>query len=172
MLHPDGRLMTENLRKARAIDHYVLRGDKSGETYVPRFTFHGFQYVEVTGYPGKPGMDAITGIALHSDTPLTSDFTCSDPVPNQLFKNIVWTQRANFVDLPTDCPQRDERFGWTGDAQVYVRTATYNADVAAFYTKWLRELMESQRPSGTFPATHRFRFSMGGISARRGAMQG
>jgi alpha-L-rhamnosidase len=161
MLHPDGRLMTENLRKARAIDHYVLRGDKRGETYVPRFTFHGFQYVEVTGYPGKPGMDAITGIVLHSDTPLTSDFTCSDPVSSRLFKNIVWTQRANFVDLPTDCPQRDERFGWTGDAQVYVRTATYNADVAAFYTKWLRELMESQRPSGTFPGYAPFPFQHG-----------
>ncbi|HWH68380.1 MAG TPA: family 78 glycoside hydrolase catalytic domain, partial [Candidatus Sulfotelmatobacter sp.] len=151
MLHPDGRLMTENLRKARATDFYTLRGDSRGETYTPRFTFHGFQYVEVTGYPGKPGLEAITGIVLHSDTPLTSGFECSDPMANRLFKNIVWTQRANFLDLPTDCPQRDERFGWTGDAQIYVRAATYNADVAAFYTKWLRELMESQRPSGAFP---------------------
>ena len=161
MLHPDGRLMTENLRKARAIDHYVLRGDPSGETYVPRFTFHGFQYVEITGFPGTPDKDAITGIVLHSDTPFTSNFECSDPVPNRLFKNVVWTQRANFLDLPTDCPQRDERFGWTGDAQIYVRTATYNADVAAFYTKWLRELMESQRPSGTFPGYAPYPFQHG-----------
>lgn len=161
MLHPDGRLMTENLRKARAIDHYVLRGDPKGEVFQPRFTFHGFQYVEVTGFPGKPGLDAITGIVLHSDTPMTSDFTCSDPVINRLFKNVVWTQRANFLDLPTDCPQRDERFGWTGDAQVYVRTATYNADCAAFYTKWLRELMESQRPSGTFPGYAPYPFQHG-----------
>lgn len=161
MLHPDGTLMTENLRKARAIDHYVLRGDPKGEVWTPRFTFHGFQYVELTGYPGVPGKDAVTGIVLHSDTPLTSHFECSDPVPNRLFKNVVWTQRANFVDLPTDCPQRDERFGWTGDAQVYVRTATYNADVAAFYTKWLRELMESQRPSGTFPGYAPFPFQHG-----------
>ena len=161
MLHPDGRLMTENLRKARATDHYVLRGDPQGETWMPRFTFHGFQYVEVTGYPGKPGMDAITGVVLHSDTPLTSGFACSDPVINRLFKNIVWTQRANFLDLPTDCPQRDERFGWTGDAQIYVRAATYNADVAAFYTKWLRELMESQRPSGTFPGYAPFPYQHG-----------
>ena len=80
---------------------------------------------------------------------------------NRLFKNVVWTQRANFVDLPTDCPQRDERFGWTGDAQIYVGTATYNADVAAFYTKWLRELMESQRPSGTFPGYAPFPFQHG-----------
>ena len=98
---------------------------------------------------------------LHSDTPLTSGFECSDPMVNRLFKNVVWTQRANFIDLPTDCPQRDERFGWTGDAQAYVGTATYNADVAAFYTKWLRELMESQRPSGTFPGYAPFPFQHG-----------
>jgi alpha-L-rhamnosidase len=161
MLHPDGRLMTENLRKARANDFYVLRGDPSGETYTPRFTFHGFQYVEVTGFPGKPELDAITGIVMHSDTPMTSSFECSDPMVNRLFKNVVWTQRANFLDLPTDCPQRDERFGWTGDAQIYVRTATYNADVAAFYTKWIRELMESQRPSGAFPGYAPFPFQHG-----------
>ena len=161
MLHPDGRLMTENLRKARATDYYVLRGDPKGETYVPRFTFHGFQYVELTGYPGKPDLEAITGIVLHSDTPLTSGFECSDPMVNRLFKNIVWTQRANFLDLPTDCPQRDERFGWTGDAQIYVGAATYNADVAAFYSKWLRELMESQRPSGTFPGYAPYPFQHG-----------
>jgi alpha-L-rhamnosidase len=161
MLHPDGRLMTENLRKARAIDHYVLRGDARGETFIPRFTFHGFQYVEITGFPGKPTKDTITGLVLHSDTPLTGNFECSDPVPNRLFKNVVWTQRANFLDLPTDCPQRDERFGWTGDAQIYVRTATYNADVAAFYTKWMRELMESQQPSGTFPGYAPYPFQHG-----------
>jgi len=161
MLHPDGRLMTENLRKARATDFYILRGDLNGETYQPRFTFHGFQYVELTGYPGKPDLETITGVALQSDTPLTSGFECSDPMVNRLFKNIVWTQRANFIDLPTDCPQRDERFGWTGDAQIYVGTATYNADVAAFYSKWLRELMESQRPSGAFPGYAPFPFQHG-----------
>ena len=160
-LHPDGTLMTENLRKARATDHYILRGDKNGESYTPRFTIHGFQYVEVTGFPGKPGKDAITGIILHSDTPLTSGFECSDPMANRLFKNIVWTQRANFLDLPTDCPQRDERFGWMGDAQIYVHCATLNADVAAFYTKWLREVMEAQRPSGTFPGYCPYPFQHG-----------
>jgi alpha-L-rhamnosidase len=98
---------------------------------------------------------------MHSETPLTSDFECSDPMVNRLFKNVVRTQRANFLDLPTDCPQRDERFGWTGDAQAYVRSATYNADVAAFYTKWTRELMESQRPSGTFPGYAPFPFQHG-----------
>ncbi len=161
MLYPDGRLMTENLRKARATDTYILRGDKLGEEWTPRFTFHGFQYVELSGYPGKPAMDAITGIVLHSDTPLTSGFECSDPVPNRLFKNVVWTQRANFLDLPTDCPQRDERFGWMGDAQIYAHCATLNADVAAFYTKWLREVMEAQRPSGTFPGYCPYPFQHG-----------
>ena len=161
MLYPDGRLMNDNYRKARAIDHYILRGDKNGETWTPRFTFHGFQYVEVTGYPGKPGKDAITGIVLHSDTPLTSGFECSDPIANRLFKNIVWTQRANFLDLPTDCPQRDERFGWMGDAQIYVHCATLNADVAAFYTKWLREVMESQRHDGVFPGYAPYPFQHG-----------
>ncbi len=161
MLHPDGRLMTENLRKARATDYYTLRGDPLGETYVPRFTFHGFQYVELTGYPGEPGLEAVTGIVLQSDTPLASAFECSDPVVNRLFKNIVWTQRANFLDLPTDCPQRDERFGWTGDAQIYVAAAAYNADVAAFYSKWLRELMEAQRPSGVFPGYAPYPFQHG-----------
>ncbi len=158
MVHPDGRLMTENLRKARATDFYVCKGDAQGEVYTPRFTFHGFQYVELSNFPGKPDLDTITGLVLHSDTPLTSTFECSDPMVNQLFSNVVWTQRANFVDLPTDCPQRDERMGWTGDAQAYVGTAIYNADVSAFFSKWLRELMESQRPSGAFPGFAPFPF--------------
>jgi alpha-L-rhamnosidase len=151
MLHPDGRLMTENLRKARATDYYTCSGDPNGEVYQPRFTFHGFQYVELAGCSEQPALDAVTGLVLHSDTKLTSTFECSDPMVNQLFSNVVWTQRANFIDLPTDCPQRDERMGWTGDAQAYVATAALNADIGAFYTKWLRELMESQRASGAFP---------------------
>jgi len=161
MLHADGSLMTENLRKARATDHYILSGDPAGESYTPRFTFHGYQYVELTGFPGVPGKDAITGIVLQSDTPLAASFECPDPVINRLYQNIVWTQRGNFIDLPTDCPQRDERLGWTGDAQVFVRAATYNADVSAFFTKWLRELMESQRPSGAFPGYAPFPYQHG-----------
>lgn len=161
MLHPDGRLMTENLRKARATDFYTCKGDPNGEVYEPRFTFHGFQFVEVTNFPGEATTDTVTGLVLHSDTPMVSTFECSDPMVNQLFKNVVWTQRANFLDLPTDCPQRDERMGWTGDAQAYVATAAYNADIGAFYTKWLRELMESQRPSGAFPGYAPFPFQHG-----------
>ena len=158
MLHPDGSLMTENLRKARATDFYVCKGDKTGEVYSPRFTFHGFQYVELANFPGEADLDTLTGLVLHSDTPMTSTFECSDPMVNQLFRNVVWTQRSNFLDLPTDCPQRDERLGWTGDAQAYIGTAAYNADVGAFFTKWLRELMESQRPSGVFPGYAPFPF--------------
>lgn len=151
MLHPDGRLMTENLRKARAIDYYILKGDPQGEEWVPRFTYHGFQFVEVTGLPHKPSLDTVTGLVLHNDTPMASGFECSDPVINQLFKNITRTQRANFVELPTDCPQRDERMGWMGDAQIYVRSATINADVASFFTKWLDDVEESQRSFGAYP---------------------
>ncbi|MHC4435201.1 MAG: family 78 glycoside hydrolase catalytic domain, partial [Planctomycetota bacterium] len=151
MLHPDGRLMTENLRKARATDFYVLKGDPVGETYEPRFTYHGFQFVELTGLAEMPTLDTVTGIVIHSDTPMVSAFSCSDEMVNQLFSNVTWTQRANFFEVPTDCPQRDERLGWTGDAQIYVRTATYNADVGAFFTKWLDDLAEAQLANGAFP---------------------
>ncbi|WP_146403779.1 glycoside hydrolase family 78 protein [Planctomycetes bacterium CA13] len=161
MLHPDGRLMTENLRKARATDFYICNGDPNGETYQPRFTFHGFQYVELENFPGEPTLDTVTGLVMHSDTPMTSKFECSDPMVNRLYQNVLWTQRANFLELPTDCPQRDERMGWTGDAQAYVATAAYNSDIGAFYTKWLRELMESQRPSGAFPGYAPFPFQHG-----------
>jgi alpha-L-rhamnosidase len=168
MLHGDGRLMTENLRRARATDTYILRGDAEGETWTPRFTYHGFQYVEVTGYPGRPTLESITGIVVHSDTPRTSTFVAADAGVNQLFSNIVWTQRSNFVELPTDCPQRDERLGWTGDAQAYVRTATYNADVAAFFTKWLDDLDEAQRENGAFPDYAPYPMQHGGGKAAYG----
>ncbi|KAA1259124.1 Bacterial alpha-L-rhamnosidase [Rubripirellula obstinata] len=161
MLHPDGRMMTENLRKARATDFYTCSGDANGEVYEPRFTFHGFQFVEVSNFPGEATLDTVTGLVVHSDTPMTSTFECSDPMVNQLYSNVLWTQRSNFLDLPTDCPQRDERMGWTGDAQAYVATAAYNADIGAFYTKWLRELMESQRPSGVFPGYAPYPFQHG-----------
>ncbi len=151
MIHPDGRLMTENLRRARAIDQYVLKGDLQGEQWTPRFTYHGFQFVEITGLPHKPSLETVTGLVLHNDTPMTSQFECSDPVINQLFKNVTRTQRANFVEVPTDCPQRDERLGWMGDAQVYVRSATINADVASFFTKWLDDVEEAQRSFGAYP---------------------
>jgi len=147
MLNPDGSIYTTNLRGARATDTYIV-GGKDNEFYWPQFTFHGFRYVEVTGYPGTPTKDDIAGIAINSDTPMVGSFECSSPMVNKLYSNICWTQRANFISIPTDCPQRDERMGWTGDAEVFCRAATYNADVASFFTKWLVDLEDAQQPDG------------------------
>ena len=151
MLYPDGSLMTKNLRMARATDTYILKGDPEGEEWIPDFTYHGFQYVEVSGLKEKPDTGVITGLVLGSNTPIAGRFECSDSMVNKLYSNIVWTQRSNFVDIPTDCPQRDERLGWTGDAQVYVSSATLNMDIAAFYSKWLVDLNDSQLESGAYP---------------------
>jgi alpha-L-rhamnosidase len=149
MLNPDGTLYTKNLRGAPSIDHYICKGD-GVEVWQPRFTFHGFRYVEITGLAGRPKMDAVTGIVIGSDTSRTGEFTCSDPGINQLQSNIQWGQRGNYISVPTDCPQRDERLGWMGDAQVFIRTATYNADVAAFFTKWLVDVDDGQSSAGSF----------------------
>jgi len=149
MLNPDGTLYTKNLRGAPSVDHYLCKGDGT-EVWQPTFTFHGFRYVELTGLPGRPDSDAVTGIVIASDTPQTGEFSCSDPRLNQLQANIQWGQRGNYVSIPTDCPQRDERLGWMGDAQVFIRTATYNADVAAFFTKWLVDVDDGQSPEGSF----------------------
>jgi len=149
VLNPDGSLYTTNLRAARCTDGYVLKGG-AVEVWEPSFTFHGFRYVEVTGYPGKPGKGTVTGVVAHSDTPLTGRFQCSDPMINQLQHNIEWGQRGNFLEVPTDCPQRDERLGWMGDAQVFVRTACWNMDTAAFFTKWLKDVEDAQHDDGSF----------------------
>ena len=149
-LNPDGTIYTTNLRGARCVDTYICKGD-GVETWQPRFTFHGFQYVEATGLTEPPKADTVVGLALSSDTPVAGSFACSDPMLNQLHSNIYYTQRSNFIDIPTDCPQRDERLGWTGDAQVYIRTATLNTDVHAFFTKWLVDLEDGQRKDGQFP---------------------
>ena len=149
-LNPDGTIYTANLRFARAMDRYVTK-DGGEEVYEPRFTFHGFRYVEVTGYPGEPPLDSVTGRVLHSDTPPAGSFECSDPMVNKLQSNIVWGQRGNFLSIPTDCPQRDERLGWMGDAQIFVRTAAFNMDVAAFFEKWMIDVEDAQTPAGAFP---------------------
>jgi len=150
MLKEDGNVYTTNLRTARATDTYILKGDGE-EVWAPRFTFHGFQYVEVTGYPGEPDLDSITGIVVHTDLAVTGSLETSSPLVNKLYSNIVWGQRSNYLEVPTDCPQRDERLGWTGDAQVFIRTATYNMDVAPFFTKWLVDLEDGQDGRGRFP---------------------
>ncbi len=166
-LNPDGTIYTTNLRGARATDTYICKGTGK-EIWQPRFTFHGFQYVELTGYPGTPGLDAITGVELTSDTPVVGSFECSDEMANTLYRNICQTQRANFIDIPTDCPQRDERLGWMGDAQIYVRTATYNTDVSAFFTKWLVDVEDAQLPDGGFSDVAPRRVAMAGGTAAWG----
>jgi alpha-L-rhamnosidase len=150
MLDSKGNFYTENLRTAKQLVEYILRG-KGEEVYEPHFTFQGFRYVAVEGWPGQLSPDNLTGIVIHSDITPAGTFECSNPMINQLQHNIQWGQKGNFLDVPTDCPQRDERLGWTGDAQVFARTACFNADVAAFYTKWLADLAADQQPSGAVP---------------------
>ncbi len=149
-LDRDGRLYTDNLRRARATDVYIARGDAE-EMWEPRFTIHGFQYVELTGRDEPLPLNSITGCVVMSSTMPTGVFTCSHPLVNRLWQNIVWSQKGNFVSVPLDCPQRDERLGWTGDAQVFARTATYNMDVAAFFSKWMVDVTDSQDVDGIFP---------------------
>src|SRR5206468_6573805 len=138
------------LRSARQTVEYTLRGGGE-EVYEPHFTFQGFRYVAVAGYPGTPTLDAITGIVIHSDMTPTGTFETSNPLINQLQHNIIWGQKGNFLDVPTDCPQRDERLGWTGDAQVFSRTAAFNMDVASFFTKWLKDVAADQYENGSVP---------------------
>jgi len=151
VLDQQGNLYTENLRRAKQTTRYILKGlTDADEIYEPYFTFQGFRYVAVDGFPGEPTPDNFTGIVVHSDTLPTGMFECSNPLINQLQHNIVWGQKGNFVDVPTDCPQRDERLGWTGDTQVYIRTACFNMNVPTFYTKWLRDLSVDQK-NGSVP---------------------
>ena len=150
-LYPDGRLMTENLRMARATDTYILKGSPEGEVWEPKFTFHGFQYVEVKGLKNKPENETVKGFVIGSDTPKVGLFETDNSMVNQLYSNIDWTQRANYVDIPTDCPQRDERVGWTADAQVYTKSATFNRDVSSFFTKWVVDLNDAQWENGAYP---------------------
>ena len=145
-----GELATEPLRGAKATDTYVLRGE-GVEQWAPRFTFHGFRYAEVNGWPGEFDPSAVVAEVLHSDLERTGWFTTSDPMVNRLHQNIVWGMRGNFVDIPTDCPQRDERLGWTGDVQVFAPTAEYLFDTAGFLTSWLKDLTAEQAHYGGTP---------------------
>lgn len=149
MLRPDGSLYLDNLRSARQLDTYLLRGGEP-EVFEPRFTCHGFRYVEITGL-GELSPDAVTGCVVHSDTPRSGWFECSSDLVEQLWRNVNWGQRGNFVSVPTDCPQRDERLGWLADAQVFLPTASLNMDVAAFMTKWGDDLLDAQLPDGAYP---------------------
>ncbi len=149
VLNPDGTLYTTNLRGAAATDRYVARGGEAG-VWEPVFTLHGFRYAEITGLPAAPAPDVATAIVQHSDTPFIGAFTCSHELLNRLQQNIQWGQRGNFIEVPTDCPQRDERLGWTGDAQIFCRTAGFNADVGAFFTQWMINVTDAQREGGLY----------------------
>jgi alpha-L-rhamnosidase len=148
MLDADGHLYVDNLRTARQTDELWTSGGQ--EVFEPHFTWHGFRYVEVTGYPGTLAPERISALVVHSDMEVAGSFESSDPVVDRLHANIDWSLRSNFISVPTDCPQRDERLGWLGDAQIFARTAAYLRDVVAFFDKWLDDVMDAQMPSGAF----------------------
>lgn len=150
VLDVDGNFYTDNLRSAKNQVTYILKGNGI-ETYHPHFTFQGFRYVRVDEFPEAVTLDRFKGLVIHSDLMVTGEFESSNSDLNQLFSNIMWGQKGNFVDIPTDCPQRDERLGWTGDAQVFVKTAAMNMNVAAFFTTWLKDLAFDQNEDGSVP---------------------
>lgn len=151
VLDKDGNIYYGNLRPAKQTIHYTAKGIEN-EQYAPIFTFMGFRYIEIIGYPGgMPPASSIVGEVIHSDMEINGQFECSDNRINQLQQNIQWGQRGNFVDIPTDCPQRDERLGWTGDVQVFIPTALFNYNGASFFTKWLRDLKAEQHDNGGVP---------------------
>ncbi len=149
MLDSDGSVYTENLRSAWQRTEYTC-GTFDDVVYEPSYTFYGFRYLEISGWPGEIEKGDIWAYAVYSELEKTGDFECSEPLLNQLYSNIVWGQRSNFVDVPTDCPQRDERQGWTGDTQVFANVATYNMSCGDFYTKWLRDLNVARTESGAY----------------------
>lgn len=149
-LDQDGNFYTANLREARAQDVYVLRGDGE-EEFQPHFTFHGFRYIKVEGYSGEIRPEDFRSVALYSSLPVTGSFHCSDSLINRLQRNILWSQNSNFIDLPTDCPQRSERLGWTGDVQLFAPTAAFNKRVDGFFEKWLEDLHLAQGTDGGMP---------------------
>lgn len=150
MLNDDNTLYTINLREAVQQERYILRGERE-ECLEPHFTFHGFRYVEVTGLTNSPTLQTVIGRVVHSATPQTGWLETSNVMLNKLLSNIEWGQRGNFLSVPTDCPQRDERLGWTGDAQIFARTASFNMDVGRFFNKYMIDVIDAQRPSGAFP---------------------
>ncbi|PTT70646.1 alpha-L-rhamnosidase, partial [Arthrobacter sp. HMWF013] len=146
-----GELGVRPLREAKQTDIYILSGAAGGEAWEPEFTIHGFRYVEVSGWPGDLDPDAFTAVVIHSDVVRTGTFECSDPMLNQLHSNVVWGMRGNFVDVPTDCPQRNERLGWTGDFQIFAATASFLYRIPGFTTSWLKDMAAEQGTDGPPP---------------------
>ena len=155
LLDKEGNFYTENYRSAKAYAKFVLSGEQ--ETLAPHFTFYGFRYIRLLECPAEVPAEAFTAVVVHSDLKRTGDFHCGSPLLNQLYHNIIWGQKSNYLDVPTDCPQRDERLGWTGDAQVFCRTAAINFDVEKFFKKWLGDVAieqwEDGRVEGVVPLT-------------------
>ena len=169
LLYEDGTLNVENLRSARATDTYTLKGEGT-EVYEPRFTQHGFRYVEVTGYPGTPTMDAIQARVVHSDVTPIGGFSSSKEILNQIQHLVQWGITSNLMSMPTDCNQRDERMGWMADGHLYAEAAMYNFDMAAFYTNWLQDMHDAQAADGSVPdTTPRARFAQGAADPSWGA---
>jgi len=154
MLNANGTVFIGNLlvvcEHRIQLNRYTFRSDEA-ETYEPALTYHGFQYVEVRGLSEKPDLESLTGVVFNSDCPEVGEFTCSDPLLNRLAQNILWSQRGNYMGVPTDCPQRNERCGYTGDAQFFMRAAVYNMDVSAFFSRWMVDVcQDAQMPDGHF----------------------
>jgi len=159
MLDEEGELYTENLGMAVQIDSVIL-GASGRLTYEPRFTYHGFRFVEVKGLRSQPEKNILEAKVVASDQPRTGHFACSNPMLNQLYKNINRSHVSNMHGVPTDCPQRDERCGWMGDAYIFAQTSIFNRDMAAFYNKWILDILDAQSERGTFPdiAPHPFAY--------------
>ena len=149
-LTADSNLYTANLRTAECTDTYITRGDET-EEWMPRFTYHGFRFVELTGYPGTPDLNTIEGMVVHDDLETNGHFECSNALINQIYKNCVWGIRGNYRSMPTDCPQRDERMGWLGDRAAGSKGESFIFDIAAFYSKWLRDIQDAQKETGSIP---------------------
>jgi len=149
-INEDGTLYTDNLRKALQTDYYTPNQDGLFE-YQPRFTYHGYRFIEITGLAAAPAVNSVTGKVFHSSSPLISHFECSDSSVNRLMENILWTQRANLMSSPNDCPQRDERFGWMGDIQAFAQTGVFNMNLAAFFPKFAQDTRDGQSDDGRFP---------------------
>ena len=147
-LKPDGTLYLDNIRSAKVTDIYTLKG-KGTETYEPRFTYHGFRYVEVTGFPGRPTLAALTGRVVNDDVATSGEFVCANPLINRFYSNIVWGVRGNYRSITTDCPQRDERQGWLGDRSAESRGETFLFDIATLYSKWVQDFADGQLPNGS-----------------------
>lgn len=152
LLYPDGRLNPENIRAAKATDIYILKGG-SEEVYTPRFTQHGFRYAEVTGYPGELTAEKIEAQVFHTAFQKVGHFECDNPLINKIRDIVLWSIRGNNMSIPTDCPQRDERMGWMGDAHLASEATIMNFDAAAYYQKWLWDIADSQSPEGYVPDT-------------------